>query len=743
MFEKRIVLFFYAFLLNVFFTFSQNKDAIYEKWQNITDTISSIDTNIKVNREYLQKVSLEKKIYILNNSAFKFEEKKQIDSAFYYANKAIAFKKDFPNSPAVAEGYIARATILMRTYKIEEAKEPMRNAKIILNKNKDHIVWHIYYQQMGSLNNYIQSYEKGIKYSDSAIQFLLKHKDTIKTANLYHNLGINYYNQNKLEKAVESLLSAIKIKEKYKTNDLASSCYILAVFYNNNRMFTNANKYIEKSINAAKKQKHEEIIMRNYMILAKQFTVRKMSNEALFYNDSSMVFAKKLNMNAVITELLNNKGDVYFNLLGDKEKGIQLYTKAYENSKEEKMPYYIHLENIEKLIGAEFSVKNYRIIKEYLNEFGELIKDKNDLDNEQVWHKESARYYNETKNYKKAVYHYTKSYAIYDSISGIKIKEKVAELEKKYETKNKELEIAKLNEEKALQNKEILEAKLNQRILLFSVIGVSAFFFLGFGFYNKLKKQKQNLALVNEELSELNTVKNRLFSVISHDLKGMIIPFQRSGKIMKHYVSKGDLEKTTQISQEIENNSERLSNTLDNLLNWSVQEMNGYSYELDNMSIKTELTEIIENFNYHTKLKNIEMILEIHEDETILFDKGGFHVIFRNLISNAIKFTENGIIKITSKRDFNKLCFYISDSGTGMSTEELEKLFSLNHKTSVGTKGEKGTGLGLNLVYKFVKMYDGNINVSSKLRLGTEFEISFPVKYINKEFINSSKNLTA
>ena len=110
------------------------------------------------------------------------------------------------------------------------------------------------------------------------------------------------------------------------------------------------------------------------------------------------------------------------------------------------------------------------------------------------------------------------------------------------------------------------------------------------------------------------------------------------------------------------------------------------------------------------------------------FDKGAFHVIFRNIIGNSLKYTENGTIKIEVVKDVNSLKFYIIDTGIGMTAEQLESMFKLEeNKTTIGTQGEKGTGIGLNLVYRFVTMHQGKINVSSEKRIGTKFELFFPI----------------
>ncbi|RKM96356.1 sensor histidine kinase, partial [Aquimarina sp. BL5] len=239
-------------------------------------------------------------------------------------------------------------------------------------------------------------------------------------------------------------------------------------------------------------------------------------------------------------------------------------------------------------------------------------------------------------------------------------------------------------------------------------------------------------------------VKNRLFSIIAHDLRGMIIPFQRSGKILKYHINKGNHEKTIELSQALEQNSESLSNMLDNLLNWSLGQMNGYKMNLQTMSISEELNDIVLGYEQQAAYKKTKIDLKYEEDLWVNLDKGAFHVIFRNLIGNALKYTEGGNIRIEFTSEDDMFLCSITDTGVGMSQDQLEHLFSLEEKKStIGTQGEKGTGLGLNLVYRFIKMHKGTIQVSSEKRIGTRFDLKFPMMNYQFNEKKERKSLSA
>jgi two-component system, sensor histidine kinase and response regulator len=127
--------------------------------------------------------------------------------------------------------------------------------------------------------------------------------------------------------------------------------------------------------------------------------------------------------------------------------------------------------------------------------------------------------------------------------------------------------------------------------------------------------------------------------------------------------------------------------------------------------------------------KDISISINIDDKIEALCDEVTIHTVFRNLISNAIKFTKNnGTISIEGKKTEDKVTITVQDSGIGMSAEAIENIFEKNqHYTSNGTANEQGTGLGLMLVKDFIRMNKGSIRVESTIGVGTTFFIELPV----------------
>jgi signal transduction histidine kinase len=335
--------------------------------------------------------------------------------------------------------------------------------------------------------------------------------------------------------------------------------------------------------------------------------------------------------------------------------------------------------------------------------------------------------YESEGDFKKAYYHHQQFYLLKDSLENGKLKSDMAELEKKYTIGTKETEIANLNKEKLLKDAALKQTKTRQNFFLVTSLLLAAFVFAGIWAYRKLRSNKNQLAIKNTELDNLNQVKNRLFSIIAHDVKGLAIPFQRASRILNHHIQKQNFEKTLEVAKQLETNAESLSSLLDNLLQWSLEQMNGYTPRPELLSLKNEIAQIIESYEGHAHYKNTQLLQDIPETLSIETDKGAFHVIFRNLVANAIKYTENGSIQIRAARENNTIVCHVKDTGTGIDANMVDKLFSIeSDKIKNGTAGEKGSGLGLVLVKKFLELNGGSIRVNSTEGNGTDFIISFP-----------------
>ncbi|WP_158085210.1 GAF domain-containing sensor histidine kinase [Niastella vici] len=238
------------------------------------------------------------------------------------------------------------------------------------------------------------------------------------------------------------------------------------------------------------------------------------------------------------------------------------------------------------------------------------------------------------------------------------------------------------------------------------------------------------IAKRTEELERSNKTKDRLFSLISHDLRGPITSFHNIARLVSHYNRQNEKEKIEQLSHRIDQSVDKLNVLLDNLLNWALAQTKELQCRPERLNIITLLTEVMEMFGDHLALKNISLCTM---QGSCLHIEGDYHMlsaVFRNLLSNAIKYTpRNGQILVNIHSDNAHALVEIHDTGIGIPAEKLGAIFMPDEKKSTrGTDNEKGTGLGLLVVHEFVQLNQGFIRIESEPQQGTKVTVGLPLK---------------
>jgi signal transduction histidine kinase len=293
--------------------------------------------------------------------------------------------------------------------------------------------------------------------------------------------------------------------------------------------------------------------------------------------------------------------------------------------------------------------------------------------------------------------------------------------ESKYHLKEKEVDNLRLTNENLKK-----ESLITFQNYLFAGAGL-LFLFVGSMLYIVYRNNQKTKAL-NQQIEASNRTKDRLFSIISHDLRGPIAAFENTPKILRNYLNKNQPEKVNEMIDHIDRSSKGLNQLLDNLLNWSLSQKEELVITIEKLAIKPIMDEIVTMFKDAATLKGITIVSTI-TDQYVMADRNTFSTVIRNLLSNAIKFSHpHSTITIDHRVSDNWIEFKFTDTGTGMNEGQLEKLFLIDKsKVRSGTAMEKGTGLGMVLIKEFIDINKGEINVESKPDFGTTFYIRLPL----------------
>jgi signal transduction histidine kinase len=240
----------------------------------------------------------------------------------------------------------------------------------------------------------------------------------------------------------------------------------------------------------------------------------------------------------------------------------------------------------------------------------------------------------------------------------------------------------------------------------------------------ELSNKSENASLKNLTLTSNIQTKNRLFSIISHDLRNPLITIRGAFSLLNSDDVPEDKKKF--LINELGKRVDTTMVLMDNLLMWSRTQLNGIVFQPEILDPARLIKGVIKQLEPQAEEKKISIKLQYHETNMVLVDSNMFELIIRNLISNAIKFTNpEGFVKILIEKNQQKVLIRVSDSGVGMTAEMLEKLHNKEFVSTPGTKKEKGTGLGLVLCQEFVGKHQGEMLIESQPQLGTVISLFF------------------
>ncbi len=243
------------------------------------------------------------------------------------------------------------------------------------------------------------------------------------------------------------------------------------------------------------------------------------------------------------------------------------------------------------------------------------------------------------------------------------------------------------------------------------------------------KVMELQLKQSESKLSKLNIEKDKLFSIIAHDLRS---PFNGMLGLLEilanEYHDYSDVQRL-KIIQSSYYSAQKAFNLLSDLLEWARLQNEHFEIKKESLNLKESINENIELFKKNASEKEITIRNNINPSIYITVDRNSIYSVVRNLLNNAIKFTENGgFIEFEVKQSNNDIELSIRDNGVGMSQDTINKLFRIDENiTMPGTNNEKGTGLGLTICNDLVTKNNWKMNIESQLGKGTTFKILIPM----------------
>lgn len=472
--------------------------------------------------------------------------------------------------------------------------------------------------------------------------------------------------------------------------------------------------------------------------LATLLTQKQDYAAALVYLEQAIQINKKLNnaqsRNSLIHNF-NNLGYLYYKQ-GTYDSALINLRHAYslcEEIGDDNAFVFLH-ETYLTYSYIYFEKKQYEISLDYAKKALASAEQTEHKLSKRDAYKQLTKIYSQQKNIQEA-HRFGQLYiALNDSIFNEESIRQVAAMQAQYESAYKDKEIIRLQEKQIQQ-----QTKIDRQKLISYLLGVSFFFIVVIAviFYRNQRTQKKINAILagknmeierqRKALELLNATKDKFFSIIAHDLRSPLNSLKGFSNFLANYTEGMTTEEIKKIATDL---NLSVNNTLDltnNLLAWARLQMDKIDFSPAILDINEAIKGQVNLFEAAASLKNNKLTINLLPNLKVFADEDHLNFVLRNLIANAIKFTQNGeiFVKTIQKEGFIEIA--IKDTGAGMDTTFMEKIFSVGHKSStLGTAGEKGTGLGLPLCKEFVEKNGGNIWVNSTPKQGSTFFFTLP-----------------
>lgn len=231
-----------------------------------------------------------------------------------------------------------------------------------------------------------------------------------------------------------------------------------------------------------------------------------------------------------------------------------------------------------------------------------------------------------------------------------------------------------------------------------------------------------------EKLRVSNETKDKLFSIVAHDLRGPMGNMMNLLTLINEQYDSMDTSEIREMMTILDSQTQNTYRLIENLLYWSRSQLGQIVRTLENVKVKVLISEVTEILSPLLKAKEITVELDIDEDIEVLADVEMSRIVFRNIISNSVKYCNiGGVVKVSANRDGSNVAIVVEDNGIGMSETTLASLFSWTKERSVpGTNREQGSRLGLILCKEFVEKQDGSISAESEYGKWSRFTVTLP-----------------
>lgn len=523
---------------------------------------------------------------------------------------------------------------------------------------------------------------------------------------LLSNLGIIYTFLGMFDKALECLFETLRLCEKTDNeNDYIRTCLNIGKCYFDMNSYEKSIEYFHAAQKFSVSNPDDDCKMFLAVNLGLAYAHLSEFDKALERLNEAIEMEKNLEFVKKKGSLICDLGQVY-ERKGDFETALKLYSESLETVRTtSNIILLVSVLNCKA--GVHIELGDYAIAEELLMEAHKITSETNLPTQREECFKNLATLYQKKEEYQKALEYYSDYHNLHESVFSEKVKNSIIKYESDYLTEKLEhkAEIYRLHNVELVEKNAIISQKQAQ-----------------------LEQKHTELEEALNDLSESNATKDKLFSIVAHDLRGPVSSLHTALQM----ILAGDFTKDEQVEM-LNQLNEQTKNTydlLENLLWWAQNQKEGVNLKPETISLNALINNIRAIYLVIAQNKKVNIELNLAENIDIRVDKDALSLILRNLVGNAIKFSpKQSSVIVSAYTTPEEVKIDVSDQGAGINPEIIKAIQNKNKIQSIpGTASEKGMGLGLSLCYEFAQKMDGKITLNSESATGTCFCLELPIK---------------
>ncbi len=672
-------------------------------------------------------------VHTLNDLAFEYRNNFP-DSTIYFATKALALSVELNYKLGQANAYKQLAIGNYYNSNIQSAKIFNKKALVLFKEVQDKKGEAATLNNLGMMHHNEGKFDLALQNYFQSLKLRKEVKDVKGIGDSHNNIGNIYSDKGNYKEAIERYFEALQIRESLGDSiSIANSYSSIAGVYFLLGKYNDSEKYARIAMTIQKSIGEKVGYIQTTIDLGGIYTYRKQYDSALFYFGIAYQITKEIGDQADEIVCLGNFGDLY-NEMGMPDSALYYY--------ETSIPKCKLYNDVTGLALCELGIGKAKFLKgdwqgslKHTQAGYQLALGTHNKPQIYKGAQHMALVFQKLKKYQDATQYLNISILYKDSLLIEENAQRTYELEYNYLLEKKQNEIIILEKDNSIQAaRSKFQYAITIGLLVIVIFLVVFVYIINRSRGNEIKAKElvtiQKLALEKQakNLDELNTYKNKIFSILSHDIRNPISSLNQVVELINEDVLTIDDLKF--IKDRLHGQLNSINILLDNVLNWSKSQLEGeLKPNQQEVDLSSFMFQSLNLFAQFIEQKNLQIENKITPGFKVWVDPNHLDVAIRNILFNAIKFSfQNGKITLMAHIEGKEVFVSIKDEGKGMDKKELQTLFSFNKQPGVfGTKGERGTGIGLILTKEFVIKNGGRILVESAENKGSTFILVFPV----------------